>query len=193
MTDDERQSSSPTTRYRRSVVGVIGSADVKSETAQQAQAIGAAICRAGAHLVCGGMGGVMEHACHGFVDERHALGGRNCGVTIGILPGMFRTDANPYVDVIIPSNIGIMRNVLVVQTSDVLVAVAGGAGTLSELAAGWQQGKTLIALSCTGGWSAELAGKHVDGRRPDAVIDAPTVEEVERRLLKLIGPAPDRT
>lgn len=173
-------------------MGVIGASDVKTEAARQAYEIGAAICRAGAHLVCGGLGGVMQEACHGFVDERFKLDGRECGVTIGILPGMFRTDANPFVDVIVPSNMGIMRNVLVVQTADVIVAVAGGAGTLSELAAGWQQGKTLISLSGTGGWSAELAGKHIDGRRPDAIIDAPDVAEAERRLLRLIGPAPQR-
>jgi hypothetical protein len=172
---------------RRSVVGVIGSSEVAGEAARQAQAMGRVICRAGAHLVCGGLGGTMHEACRGFVEQRHELGRERCGVTIGMLPGMFRTDANPYVDVIVPTNMGIMRNVLVVQTADVLVSVSGGSGTLSELAAGWQQGKTLIALSSTGGWSAELAGRLIDGRRPDAVIDAPTVEEAERRLLRLIG------
>jgi hypothetical protein len=193
MTTDTRLSTPSTEKFRRSVVGVIGSAELKSGVGQQAHDLGRAICRTGAHLVCGGLGGVMEKVCQGFIEQRHELGGRECGVTIGILPGMFRTEANPFVDVIVPSNMGIMRNVLIVQTADVIVSVSGGAGTLSELAAGWQQGKTLIAMSTTGGWSAELAGKHVDGRRPDAIIDAPTVEEVERRLLKLIGPAPDRT
>lgn len=192
MTAQTRDSSPSTSRYRRSVVGVIGSSEARSEAARQARDMGAAICRAGAHLVCGGLGGVMEQACQGFAEQRHELGGRDCGVTIGILPGMYRTEANPYVDVIVPTNMGIMRNVLIVQTSDVLIAMAGGSGTLSEMAAGWQQGKTLIALSGTGGWSAELAGKHIDGRRPDAIIDAPDVQEAERRLLKLIGPAPDR-
>lgn len=186
------QANGPGQRYRRKVVGVIGSSDAAREALEQAGQVGAAVCRAGAHLVCGGMGGVMEEACKGFVEERHGLGGVECGVTIGIIPGEFKADVNPWVDLIVPTGMGIMRNVLVVQTADVLVSVAGGAGTLNEIAAGWQKGKTLIAMSSTGGWSADLAGKLIDGRRPDAIIDAPDAAEAERRLLQLIGPAPDR-
>jgi uncharacterized protein (TIGR00725 family) len=134
----------------------------------------------------------MESACKGFVEERHRLGGVECGVTIGILPGEYKSEANPYVDVIVPTAMGMMRNVIVVQTADVLVSVAGGSGTLNEIAAGWQKGKTIIAMSATGGWSAELAGRLIDGRRPDAVIDAADTAAAERKIIDLIGPAPDR-
>jgi uncharacterized protein (TIGR00725 family) len=186
MTREERL------KYRRKVVGVIGSSDASREALDQAGEIGAAACRAGAHLACGGMGGVMESACRGFVEERLRLGGVECGVTIGILPGEFKSEANPYVDVIVPTAMGMMRNVIVVQTSDLLVSVAGGSGTLNEIAAGWQKGKTLIAMSATGGWSAELAGRLIDGRRPDVIIDAPDVATAEKKILDLIGPAPAR-
>jgi len=179
-------------QYRRKVVGVVGASDASREALEQARGIGAAACRAGAHLVCGGMGGVMESTCQGFVEERHRLGGVECGVTIGILPGEFKSDANLYVDVIVPTAMGMMRNVIIVQTSDVLVSVAGGAGTLNEIAAAWQKGKTIISMSTTGGWSAELAGRLIDGRRPDAIIDAPDVATAERKILDLLGPAPTR-
>jgi len=179
-------------RLRRKVVAVIGSSDAGREALDQARGVGAAICRVGAHLVCGGLGGVMEAACEGFVEERHRLGGVDCGVTIGILPGEYRTDANPFVDVVLPTGAGIMRNALVVLASDVVLCVAGGSGTLSEIAASWQKGKTLVAMSTTGGWSAELAGRLVDGRRPDAILAAPDVAEAEAILERLIGPAPVR-
>jgi uncharacterized protein (TIGR00725 family) len=179
-------------RHRRRVVAVIGSSDASSAALEQAAGVGAAVCRAGANLVSGGMGGVMEASCRGFVEERHRLGGGGCGVTIGIIPTEYRTDANPFVDVIVPTGMGIMRNMLVVQTADIVVSVAGGSGTLNEIAGAWQKGKTLIALSASGGWSAQLAGRLLDGRRPDAIIDAPDVAAVEARLVQLIGPPPDR-
>ncbi len=173
-------------------MGVVGSSDTSREAVDQAREIGAVVCRAGAHLACGGMGGVMEAACQGFVEERVRLGAIECGVTIGILPGEYKSDANPYVDVIVPTAMGMMRNVIVVQTSDILVSVAGGSGTLNEIAAGWQKGKTIIAMSSTGGWSAELAGRLIDGRRPDVIIDAPDTAAAEKKILDLIGPAPER-
>jgi uncharacterized protein (TIGR00725 family) len=179
-------------RYRRRVVGVIGSSDASVTARTQAHELGAAVCRAGAHLVCGGMGGIMEEACRGFVEARHGLGHVECGVTIGIIPTEYKKDANPYVDVIVPTGMGMMRNLLVVLSADVIVSVAGGAGTLNEIAAGWQKGKTLVALSTTGGWSTELAGKLIDGRRPDAIIDAPDVASAERKILDLFGPPPRR-
>lgn len=135
----------------------------------------------------------MAEACQGFVEERHRLEGKECGVTIGILPGDFKSDANPHVDVIVPTGIGMMRNMLVVKAADVIVSIAGGAGTLNEMTAAWQMGKTLVSLSATGGWSKELAGKLIDGRRPDTIIDAADVTAAEQALAKLIGPAPDRT
>ena len=65
--------------------------------------------------------------------------------------------------------------------------------SLNEIAAGWQKGKTIIAMSTTGGWSAELAGRLIDGRRPDAIIDAPDTASAEKKILDLIGPAPSRS
>jgi uncharacterized protein (TIGR00725 family) len=183
---------SSTPRYRRKAVGVIGSSQGSRKALDQATEIGQAICRLGAHLVCGGMGGVMEAACQGFVEERHRLGGRECGTTIGIIPTEFKKDANPYVDLVIPSGMGIMRNMLIVQTADVVLSVAGGSGTLNEMAGAWQKGKTIIALSSTGGWSEEMAGKSLDGRRPDPIIDAPDVDTARDKLEQLIGPEPDR-
>jgi uncharacterized protein (TIGR00725 family) len=173
--------------YRRKCIGVIGSSSVSEEVAAEARKVGALICSLGANLVCGGLGGVMEEACRGFVEERFNLKGEGCGVTVGILPGGDPRDANPFVDIVVPTSLGIARNFLVVQASDILVSVAGGSGTLSELSMAWQTGKTVIAMSETGGWSAELAGKRIDDRRPDTLVRAASAGELEKALKNILG------
>ena len=89
--------------------------------------------------MCGGLGGVMEAACRG---ARQAG-----GTTVGLLPGLDRRDANPYVDVAIPTGLGEARNALVVRTADVLVAVGGGYGTLSEIGLALRTGKHVVGLA----------------------------------------------
>jgi uncharacterized protein (TIGR00725 family) len=109
-------------------------------------------------VVCGGLGGVMEAACRGA-----RAGG---GTTIGILPGSDRGDANPFVDVAIPTGLGEARNALVVRAADALIAVGGGYGTLSEIGLALKAGKRVVGL---GTWEIEgvLA---VDG--PEAAVAA---------------------
>jgi uncharacterized protein (TIGR00725 family) len=104
-----------------------------------AEAVGGELARAGAVLVCGGLGGVMEAACRGA----HEAGGR----TVGILPGADRAAANRFVDVAIPTGLGEARNALVVRSADALVAVGGGYGTLSEIALALKAGKPVVGLN----------------------------------------------
>ena len=96
------------------------------------------MARAGAVLVCGGLGGAMEAACRGAKAEG--------GTTLGILPGTDRSAANPYVDVAVPTGLGEARNALVVRAADALIAVEGGYGTLSEIALALRAGKPVIGL-----------------------------------------------
>jgi uncharacterized protein (TIGR00725 family) len=89
-------------------------------------------------VVTGGLGGVMEAACRGA----HEAG----GTTIGILPGTERSDANPFVDVAIPTGMGEARNALVVRSADALIAIGGAYGTLSEVALALKAGKRVAGL-----------------------------------------------
>jgi uncharacterized protein (TIGR00725 family) len=89
-------------------------------------------------VVCGGLGGVMEAACRGAKEAD--------GTTLGLLPGSDRVQANPYVDVAVPTGLGEARNALVVRTADALVAVGGGYGTLSEIALALRAGKSVVGL-----------------------------------------------
>lgn len=107
-------------------IGVIGSSAAEGEAAALAEEVGGRIADAGAALVCGGLGGVMEAAARGA----HRRG----GLTLGILPGDRASDANAYVRLPIPTGLGEARNVIVVRASQAVIAIAGGWGTLSEAA-----------------------------------------------------------
>ena len=141
-----------------------------------AHEIGAAIARRGWHLLCGGGGGVMEAACRGFREARRTMD-QCTGVAIALLSGDDAGAANPYVDVALATGIGIARNALIARAASAIVVVAGCAGTLSEIACGWQMGKPIVAMARTGGWAAELAGKRIDLRRADAVFPAANAAE----------------
>jgi hypothetical protein len=109
----------------KKVVSVIGGRNCNAEVEGLAQELGKKLSKVADILVSGGLGGVMEAVCSGF-----KAGG---GLTIGIIPGYDKKDANKFVDIVIPSGLGLARNVLVVKAADVVVALPGRAGTLSEI------------------------------------------------------------
>ena len=111
---------------RRTRIGVIGSSNARGATLELAADVGARIAEAGAALVCGGLGGVMEAAARGARERG--------GLTVGILPGDRASDANPHIELPIATGLGEARNVLVVRSSQAVIAIAGGWGTLSEAA-----------------------------------------------------------
>lgn len=107
-------------------IGVIGSHTALGEEAAAAERVGELLAEAGAALVCGGLGGVMEAAARGA--RRHG------GLTVGILPGERATSANEHIELAIPTGLGEARNVIVVRASQAVIGIAGGWGTLSEAA-----------------------------------------------------------
>ena len=167
---------------RRPQIAIIGSAasgDVVMDTARR---LGTSIVDQGWRIVCGGLAGVMHAAAEGAHQSPAATGGD----VIGVLPTLNPDTANPFIDIVIPTGMQYARNALVVGSADVVVALGGGAGTLSEIALAWQLRKPIVALSCTEGWAAELAGRRLDHRRPDVLHEARDVEsaiELVRMLL----------
>ena len=129
-------------------IGVIGGSDVSPQIAGLAEEVGREIARRGAVLVCGGMGGVMEAACRGAGDEG--------GLTIGILPGDNRREANPYVRIPIVTGMGYARNVAVVKSAQAVIAIDGSYGTLTEIGYALQGGIPVIGLNT---WSTTIDGK----------------------------------
>jgi len=121
------------------MIGVIGAGSCNDEIYEMARKIGVGIARGGAILVCGGLGGVMEGACRGAYEAG--------GQTVGILPGPERGHANPYVTIPIVTDLGHARNVLIVRSSDALIAISGGYGTLSEISIALKLRKPVVGLS----------------------------------------------
>jgi uncharacterized protein (TIGR00725 family) len=111
---------------RKKVVSVIGGHICSKEVEQTAQNLGKKLAKVVDVLVCGGLSGTMKAVCQGFQSSG--------GLTIGIIPTYQKEDANEFVDVVIPTGLGVARNVLVVKSADVVVALPGEAGTLSEIA-----------------------------------------------------------
>jgi uncharacterized protein (TIGR00725 family) len=123
------------------LVAVIGDGFCSAETAQLAEEVGRQLAESGAGVICGGLGGVMEAACRGAKGAG--------GLTIGVLPGRSRQDANPYVDIPIVTGMGEARNVIVVSSAQSVIAVSGGYGTLSEIAHALKLGIPVVGL---GSW-----------------------------------------
>ena len=119
-------------------IGVIGGARPEARFEKIAREVGRRVAEAGAILVCGGLAGVMKAAAQGAKEAG--------GLTIGILPGAQPNDANAYIDVPIATGLGYTRNSLVAMNADVLIAIDGEYGTLSEIAYGRIFGKPVIGL-----------------------------------------------
>lgn len=124
------------------VVGAGG--DIAPDVRALAQTVGGGLARLGAVVVTGGLGGVMEAACHGA--------GAAGGTTLGILPGNDRAAANPFVSVAVATGLGELRNGLVVRSADAVIAIGGGHGTLSEIALALKAGKRVVGL---GSWEID--------------------------------------
>jgi uncharacterized protein (TIGR00725 family) len=146
-------------------VAVCGSGGAPPADLEAAEAVGRELGGRGAVVVCGGLGGAMEAACRGAKEAG--------GTTVGILPGLDRADANPYVDVAIATGLGEARNALVVRAADALIAVGGEWGTLSEIALALRAGKRVVGL---GSWELSKGGRPVEGGIVAAASPAEAVE-----------------
>jgi uncharacterized protein (TIGR00725 family) len=148
-------------------VAVCGPAVASPQEEEWAEAIGRRLAEAGAVLVCGGLGGVMDAAARGAASAG--------GTSIGILPGEDRAGASPHLTVSVPTGMGQARNALVARSADVVIAVAGEFGTLSEIALALKMGKPVVGL---GTWRLER-----EGRTGDPIIRARDPEESVRLAL----------
>ncbi len=124
---------------RKKIIAVIGGRNADKDLLLKAEEVGRLIAGQKAVLVCGGLGGVMEHACKGA----KAAG----GMTVGILPQDEKGHENQYVDVPIATGLGVGRNVIIARTADALIAVGGEYGTLSEIAFALQLGKPVVGIN----------------------------------------------
>lgn len=121
------------------IIAVCGAGRCDAETAALAEAVGREIGRRGLMLACGGLGGVMEAAARGAKQAG--------GMTLGILPGMSKDEANPWIDVPVVTGLAEGRNLILVRTADALIALPGEFGTLSEIALALKIGKPVVGIN----------------------------------------------
>jgi uncharacterized protein (TIGR00725 family) len=133
-------------------IAVVGPGRADPRETAWAEDAGAAGADAGAVLVCGGLGGVMEAACRGARSRG--------GTTVGLLPGFDREQANGWVLLAVPTGLGEARNALVVRAADAVVAIGGAWGTLSEIALAMRAGKPVVGLET---WELMRGGEPVEG------------------------------
>lgn len=120
------------------MIGIIGASDASGSSLDLAREVGEHVAGAGAVLVCGGLGGVMQAAAQGCCEAG--------GDVLGLLPGASAQDANRYVTLVVPTNMGHARNIIIAHTAEVLIAIDGEYGTLSEASIALKLGKRVLTL-----------------------------------------------
>jgi len=154
---------------RRPIIAVIGGGDGADARAKSmAEEVGFLLARADAITLCGGLNGVMAAACSGAK--------RGGGLTVGVLPGATKSEANEFVDIPIVTAMSTARNAIIVRTADAIIAIDGAYGTLTEMAYAFDLGKKVFALE-----SWELAKVGVD---PKLFIAVRTPRDAVERAIE---------
>ncbi|MDH4268769.1 MAG: TIGR00725 family protein [Dehalococcoidia bacterium] len=151
------------------IIAVIGNSSCSPEEAKLAETAGELLAQQGVTVICGGLGGVMEAACRGAKSKG--------GLTVGILPGQDSSAANPWVDIPVVTGIGEARNVTVVKSAQVVIAIGGSYGTLSEIAYALKSNIPVIGLNT---WSLSR-----DGREDDSIIRVQSATEAVDKAISL--------
>ncbi|HEY6653707.1 MAG TPA: TIGR00725 family protein [Solirubrobacterales bacterium] len=156
---------------QRVQISVIGAAESEEEIFRAAEEVGRRIAEAGAVLICGGRGGVMEAASRGAAEAG--------GTVIGVLPTLSPGDANPYVTHAVATGIGEARNLAVVASGEAVIAVGGEWGTLSEIAHARKIGRPVVAFQS---WTLRnRAGTDL------GIVEAETPEQAVSAALSAAG------
>ena len=160
----------------RPIIGVIGSNSelCTEEMTTFSEELGDSLMSEGFRIVTGGKGGVMEAVCRGAMNSESYFEGS----TIGILPESEKKYSNNYCDIVIPSGIGISRNSIIINTADIIIAIGGGAGTLSEISFSWQKNKTILCVTPFGGWAEKLANKKIDNKQNIPILGVETIDQI---------------
>ena len=173
---------------RRPMVAVIGDAklDPADPKVALAQEIGRLLVESGCRVVTGGLGGVMAAAMQGAKQAPNYAEGD----TVGILPGYDPAEADQSADIVLATGMNLARNIMIAN-AEAVIAIGGGAGTLSEVAMAWQLRRPVIALAAKG-WSKQLGATRLDHRQrqpdidDDQIYPAHTPTEAIQLVMRLI-------
>lgn len=150
-------------RTQKITISVIGGHEISSEVDQLAHNIGKIVASVGAILVCGGLSGVMKSAAKGCKESG--------GLTIGLLPGKEKSDANEFIDIALPTSIGFARNAMVACSADIIIALPGSHGTACEISYGIVYNRPIIDL---GNWNQK------------ELVKVESLEDAEQKIREII-------
>lgn len=139
---------------------------------------GSAVAKAGHVLVTGGLGGVMKAAAHGACDSD--------GLTVGIIPQTDATMANEFCDVVISTGMGLTRDFINALSSDGVIIIGGGSGTLTEICAAYMYKKPMVAIRHMGGVTAQFIDNYIDHKENIKIIGVDTPKQAVDKILELI-------
>ncbi len=173
---------------RRPLIAVCGDTklDKTDKKYRLAEKLGQKLIDSGYRIITGGLGGIMEAASSGAKKSETYKEGD----IVGILPGADPSESNEYTDIVIATDLDYGRN-LIISNSDAVIAIGGGAGTLSEIAMGWAMKRLIIAYEVDG-WSGKLANSRIDPRiryeniEDDKVYGVKSEDEVIEILSRLL-------
>ena len=155
-------------------ITIIGDSEAQPEALTFAERVGEEIAKSGFSVLTGGRGGIMEAANKGAFNAG--------GLSIGILPSDSMNEANDFCHIVIPTGLGHARNTITALACDAIVAIGGGAGTLSELCFSWIHQKPIFVFPQFGGWSEKLTGNKIDSRSDQPIIGCDSAKDL---ILKL--------
>ncbi|MFF4316979.1 TIGR00725 family protein [Streptomyces sp. NPDC001507] len=155
-------------------IAVVGPGAATSYEASLARQVGNLLAEHGAVVVCGGLGGVMEACAEGV----SAAG----GVVVGVLPGGDRTLGNRYLTHVLATGLGELRNGVLVNSCDALIAVGGSWGALSEIALALHAGKLVVSLH---GW--DLPAQSAASPEAGLFIEVSTAVEAVQAVMQPVS------
>ncbi len=162
---------------RKPQATVIGDSNPSPKALAAAENVGRILASLGITVITGGRGGIMEAACRGTVSAG--------GITVGILPTEEFSDANQWCTVVIPTGLSHARNTVTALAGDFVVALGGGAGTLSEISFAWIHNKPILTLQGYDGWADKLGGTLLDHRRTDPIIVCNDLKDFQNKVVSI--------
>ncbi|MCH8973261.1 MAG: TIGR00725 family protein [Thaumarchaeota archaeon] len=139
---------------------------------------GIEIAKSGSVLISGGLGGVMQAACHGSHDAG--------GIAVGIIPQDDPSLANEFCDIVIPTGMGLTRDFLNALSADGIIIIGGGSGTLSEICAAYMHKKPMVAIRNLGGTAEQYIDQYLDHRKNIKILGADSPKEAVKLILEKI-------
>lgn len=171
---------------RKLQIGIMGSAadlNYSKEAEKFARKLGELIAKSGNILVYG-----AEKEYSSLSTNAAMEASQNGGITVGVTGGKKKEiygEFRPTVLIPCGLEIGGGREFSLVLSCDVIIAISGGSGTLTEMAIAYQAGIPIVVVHQFGGWASKLAGQYMDDRKRLKCESAMTPEEALTKAIQL--------